>query len=91
MKMTARIKPVSYLETHASEIVRTLGDQDDLLIITQDGKAKAVLQDIDSYEQTRRTIALLRILALGGRQIEAGEVEPARDVIARFREPQRSS
>ena len=56
------------------------------MIITQNGEAKAVVQDIDSYEQMQETVSLLKILALGNRQIEAGQVQPAADVIARLRE-----
>ena len=85
MKLTSRIKPISHLKAHASEIVRTLGDQGEPLFITQNGEAKAVLQDIDSFEKTRETMALLKILALGSRQIEAAQVQPASDVIARLR------
>ncbi len=85
MKLSNRIKPISYLKAHAAEIVRSLGDRREPLIITQNGEAKGVLQDIDSYEQTQETVALLKILALGSRQIEAGQVQPATDVIARLR------
>ena len=60
------------------------------LIITQNGEAKVVVQDIDSYEQMQETVSLLKILALGNRQIEAGQVQPAADVIARLRERQRA-
>ena len=83
--LSNRIKPISYLKAHAAEIVRSLGDRREPLIITQNGEAKGVLQDIDSYEQTQETVALLKILALGSRQIEAGQVQPAADVIARLR------
>ena len=86
MKLSSRIKPISYLKAHAAEIVRTLGDQQEPLIITQNGEAKVVVQDIDSYEQTQETVALLKILALGSRQIEAGQVQPAAEIIARLRE-----
>ena len=86
MKLSSRIKPISYLKAHAAEIVRTLGDQREPLIITQNGEAKVVMQDIDSYEQTQETVALLKILALGTRQVEAGQVRPAADVVARLRE-----
>jgi PHD/YefM family antitoxin component YafN of YafNO toxin-antitoxin module len=58
-------------------------------VITQHGEAKAVLQDIDSFERAQETMALLKILALGNRQIEAGHVEPAADVMARLRERKR--
>ncbi len=89
MKLSDRIKPISYLKAHASEIVRTLGDQGEPLVITQNGEARVVLQDIDSFEKTQETMALLRILALGNRQIEASQMEPAADVIARLRHRKR--
>ena len=85
MKLSSRIKPIGYLKAHAAEIVRTLGDRREPLIITQNGEAKVVMQDIDSFEQMQETVALLKILALGNRQIEAGQVQPAADVIARLR------
>ena len=89
MTLSNQIKPISYLKAHAAEIVRNLGDQGSPLIITQNGEAKVVIQDIESYEQTQETIALLKILALGNRQIEVGRVEPATVVIQRLRERQR--
>lgn len=87
MKMSSKIKPISYLKAHAAEIVRKLGEQREPLIITQNGEAKVVIQDIGSYEQTQETMALLKILALGTRQIEEGKVQPAEDVIKRLRKP----
>ena len=86
MNLSCRIKPVSYLKAHAAEIVRTLRDKVEPLVITQNGVARAVLQDIDSFEKTQETMALLKILALGNRQIDAARVQPATDVIARLRE-----
>ena len=86
MKLSSQIKPISYLKAHAAEIVRNLGEQREPLIITQNGEAKVVMQDIESYEQTQETMALLKILALGTRQIEEGKVQPAEDVIKRLRE-----
>ena len=86
MKLSSQIKPISYLKTHASEIVRTLGDRGEPLVITQNGAAKVVVQDIDSFEKTQETMALLKMLALGNRQIESGQVQPAAEVIARLRE-----
>ena len=91
MKLSNQIKPISYLKAHASEIVRTLRDHGRPLVITQNGEARVVMQDIDSFEKTQETMALLKILALGNRQIEAGQVEPAADVIARLRDRRRPS
>ncbi len=90
MALSNQIKPISYLKAHAAEIVRTLGDRAEPLIITQNGEAKVVMQDIASYERMQETVALLKMLALGDRQVEAGRVQPAADVIARLRERQRA-
>jgi len=86
MKLSSQIKPISYLKAHAAEIVRKIGEQQAPLIITQNGEAKAVIQDIDSYEQTQDTMALLKILALGMHQIEEGKIMPAEDAIKQMRE-----
>ena len=86
MKLSTQIRPISYLKAHTAEIVRMLAEQREPLIITQNGEAKVVIQDIDSYEQTQQTMALLKILALGMHQIEEGKVLPAKDVINRLRE-----
>lgn len=85
MKLSDQIKPISYLKAHAAEIVRTLGSRQGPLVITQNGTAKAVIQDIKSYEQTEETMALLKILALGMSQVEEGKVRPARAVIKSMR------
>ena len=85
MKYSDQIKPISYLKAHAAEVVRNLSSQRDPLVITQNGEAKAVIQDIKSYEQTQETMALLKILALGQRQIDQGKVQPASEVVAKIR------
>lgn len=85
MKPSSKIKPISYLKAHTAEVIRELDEQRKALIITQNGEAKAVMQDVQSYEQTQETLALLKILALGTRQIESGDVQPAAAVIKRIR------
>ena len=85
MKYSTRIRSISYLKANAAEIVRELAEQHEPLVITQNGEAKAIIQDVASYEATQDTLALLKILALGNRQIEEGKVVPAADVIGRLR------
>lgn len=85
MKLSDQIKPISYLKAHAAEVVRSLAGQAEPLVITQNGEAKVVIQDIKRYEQEQETMALLKMLALGTRQIEEGKIQPAGDVVARLR------
>ena len=85
MKPSSQIKPISYLKAHTAEVIRELDEQREALIITQNSEAKAVRQDVQSYEQTQETLALLKILALGTRQIESGDVQPPAAVIKQIR------
>lgn len=85
MKMATHIRPISYLKAHASEIVRDLAQYGPAMVITQNGEAKAVIQDIHSYEQTQETLALLKILALGQQELAAGKVVPLAEGIARIK------
>jgi prevent-host-death family protein len=80
MTRAARIKPISYFKANAAEIIQELGEVGEPMIITQNGEAKAVVQDIISYEKTQETLALLKILALANRNIEQGRYRPAKDV-----------
>lgn len=85
MRYSSRIKPISYLKANAAEVLRTLSEEREPLVITQNGEARAVIQDIASYEETQETLALLKILALGSREIEEGRVAPVGEVVERLR------
>lgn len=82
---SSRIKPISYVKANAADLIRELAEHREPLVITQNGEAKAVMQDVASYEQTQETLALLKILALGNRQVEEGRVAPALEAIERVR------
>jgi prevent-host-death family protein len=82
---SSRIKPISYLKANAAEILDRLAEEQEPLLITQNGEARAVMQDVASYEATQETLALLKILALGNREIEQGKVKPVADVVRRLR------
>ena len=86
MKYSTQIKPISYLKANAAEVVRKLTEQREPLVITQNGEAKMVIQGIAAYEETQDTMALLKILALGNRQIEEGKVISAPAAIRRLRQ-----
>lgn len=88
MKYSTQVKPISYLKANAAEVVRHLAEQRKPMVITQNGEAKAVIQDVASYEETQETLALLKILALGNRQIEEGRIASVADVIKRLRKNQ---
>ncbi|HMF60534.1 MAG TPA: type II toxin-antitoxin system Phd/YefM family antitoxin [Vicinamibacterales bacterium] len=81
MRYSTQVKPISFLKANSAEILRRLADDRQPLVITQNGEAKAVLQDVASYEQQQDALALLKVLALGSAQIEEGRTKPIRAVI----------
>ena len=82
MKLSTQIKPISYLKSHAAQIVKELGESRQPLVITQNGEATMVVIDVKSYEERENTLALLKLLAIGNSQIEQGKFQDAEDVFA---------
>lgn len=85
MRYSTQVKPISYLKANAAEVLAQLSQQREPLLITQNGEARAVLQDVASWEETQETLALLKILALGNEQVEAGKTRPLADVVSRLK------
>jgi prevent-host-death family protein len=84
MRYSTQVKPISYLKANAAEVLANLAEQRVPLVITQNGEAKAVLQDVASFEETQETLALLKVLALGNHEAAAGKVKPVADVVSRL-------
>ncbi len=91
MKLSQAVKPISYLKAHASQVVRDLSQNRGTYVITHNGEARAVLQDIESYEETQESLAMLKMLALSARHRDEGKTKPLgrafRDVRARLSDP----
>ena len=85
MRYSTRVKPISYLKANAAEVLKELESQRQPLVITQNGEAKAVLQDVVSYEENQETLAFLKILALGNQQVAQGRVKTVDEVARRLR------
>ena len=76
MKLSESVKPISYLKAHASEILREVTNTKKTMVITQNGEAKVVLQDIKIYEEMQESLALLKILALSTKLKDKKKYKP---------------
>ena len=85
MKLKDRVKPISYLKANAPAMLDDIEQTRNPIVITVNGEAKAVLQDIASYEETQETLALLKILAMGEEEIREGKTMSVREAFARVR------
>jgi prevent-host-death family protein len=85
MRLTNRVRSVSYLKAHAAEVLRDLAELQEPLIVTQNGEARAVLLDVAAFDQLQETVALIKLLSLADRQATDGMVQTAADAVAAFR------
>jgi prevent-host-death family protein len=77
MKLSQAVKPISYVKTHASEIIRGLDEGGGPVVITLNGEAKAVIQSIKEYEELQESLTLLKILTQSKKNLEEGGYKPA--------------
>ena len=71
MKMREDIRPVTYLKSRAADLLIQLNKTHRPVVITQNGEAKAVIQDPESYERTKAAVAFLKLLVQGEEDIRA--------------------
>jgi len=85
MRYSTQVKSISYLKANAAEMLQTLAELREPVLITQNGEAKAVLLDVGSYEEMQEMLALLKCLAMGDREIDAGQFQPIVEAVADLR------
>jgi prevent-host-death family protein len=74
MNITNDIRPVTYLKSKAADLLKQINDTHRPVIITQNGEAKAVLQDPESYENMRNAIGILKLISMGEEDIKKGNL-----------------
>jgi prevent-host-death family protein len=85
MRYSTQVKSISYLKANAAKVLSQVAEQREPFVITQNGEARAVLQDVVSYEETQETLALLKLLALGADDIAAQRVKPIAEIAQRIK------
>ena len=78
MSRKTSIKPITYMKTNAADILATVSQSGETVIITHNGEGKMVIQDIDTYESMKETLAVLKLVALGRRSVKERNLKTAR-------------
>jgi len=82
MNISRDIKPVTYLKSRASDLLRQINETHRPVVITQNGEPRAVLQDPESYENMRNAIGLLKLISLGEKDIKERKSKSQEEVFA---------
>jgi prevent-host-death family protein len=70
LNLSNDIKPISYVKAHTAEMLKQVEDGRNPIIITQNGKAKAVLIDVDSYQKLINSINLMKLISIGEKDFQ---------------------
>jgi len=74
MLLSQDIKPISYLKAKTANVIRDVNENQRTIIITQNGEAKAVVQDIKSYENLQNSLNLLKLIVQSENDIENNRI-----------------
>jgi len=80
MRLSEDIKPISYLKAKTADVIKSVNENQRTIFITQNGEAKAVVQDIKSYENTQNTLNLLKLIIQSENDIENGNIVSQNEV-----------
>lgn len=82
MNLSQDIKPISYLKAKTADVINSVNKNQRTVFITQNGEAKAVVQDIHSFENTQNTLNLLKLIVQSENEISEGKVTAQDEVFA---------
>ena len=85
LNLRENVKPISYVKSNAAQMMDYVNERRNPIIITQNGEARAVLMDINTYQDNEDAFALLSILKIAEKDIESGNVKDPDEVFNALR------
>ena len=86
MQIVNDIKPVTYLKSRAADVLKYINETHRPMIITQNGEAKAVIQDPKSYEDMKNALAIMKLLSFAEEDIRNENLHNEEDVFSSVEE-----
>ena len=80
------IKPDSYVSSNIDDVMDFVNERKEPMVITQEGKSRAVLVDVETYQDMKKAFGLLKIIQLSEKDVQAGRTEPATMVFQELRQ-----
>jgi prevent-host-death family protein len=91
MKLSTAVKPISHIKSHASEVISEISETGNPVVVTVNGEARVIIQDIKEYEKDREGMAMLKILAMGRKDMLEGRHKPIHQAFVQLKKKIRSA
>ena len=85
LNLATDIKPISYIKTNAADMMKYVNERRNPIVITQNGEAKAVLVDIQTYQETQDAFALLNLIKMAEKDVQSGDFDSSKKVFSDLR------
>ncbi|MDA8241333.1 MAG: type II toxin-antitoxin system Phd/YefM family antitoxin [Nitrospiraceae bacterium] len=85
MKLSTAVKPISHIKSHASEVISEIAETGNPVIVTVNGEARVIIQDLKEYERDRESMAMLKMLAMGRKDMLEGRHKPLKQAFGELR------
>ena len=79
MKYSEKIKPITYLKNHTADITKEVTSTSAPIIITHNGRAKLIVQDVKVYEEQKEALILLKLIAQSQESLKKGKYKSLKD------------
>jgi len=80
------IKPVSYVKSHTADMLKYLSERQSPIVITQNGEARAVMLDIESYQKMVNAMTMLKLIKISEKNISEENLLKSEEVFSQIRE-----
>ncbi|MBI5739364.1 MAG: type II toxin-antitoxin system Phd/YefM family antitoxin [Nitrospirae bacterium] len=85
MKLSTAVKPISHIKSHASEIISEISETGNPVVVTVNGEARVIIQDLKEYEKDRESMAMLKLMAMGRKDMLEGRHKPMRQAFSELK------
>ena len=85
LNLRDNVKSISYVKTNAAEMMNYVNERRNPIVITQNGEARAVLMDINTYQDNEDAFALMCLLKIAEKDVENGNLKDSEEVFKELR------
>lgn len=83
--MAENIVSLTEFKSNAAKLIAELNERSHTLVLTQNGRATAIVQDMKTYQQQLDAITLLKVLSLSEAEIKKGKIKLQKQVFSNLR------
>lgn len=79
MNLATSVEPITLLKSHSAELIKRTRETKQPVVITQNGKPSAVIQDVESFQDAQDSLNMLKLVVQGEKDYQEGKFSSNKD------------